>query len=193
MRRAVVAMVMGIIIIPLVSCDGPGREQEGTDKRPMTQAKGDPSPGSGPEKAPSLACISTLPEADPAEEGLFRLIPSRTEVRAGEEITITISSQQPVSILRGVDSYLECWDGKEWAIKYLLLTAVSSDSKPSAHPYPATNVAIESIGLIGPGPDAIRLPGDLRPGWYRLRKTFRLENGKSSVARTAYARLWVVP
>lgn len=193
MRRVVLAMVMGIVIISIISCDGPWKQQEGTDKRPMTQPKGDPSPGSGPEKAPSLACGSTLPEADPAEEGPFRLIPSRTEVRAGEEITITINSQQPVSILRGVDSYLECWDGKEWAIRYLLLTAVSSGSKPSAYPYPTTHVAIESIGLIGPGPDAIRLPGDLRPGWYRIRKTFLLEDGKSSVPHTAYARLRVLP
>lgn len=189
-RRVIVAMVLGTVILGLSGCVGSEREKGETDTRPMTQQNSDPSPGGGSEKAPSLACGSTLPKADPAEEGPFSLVLSRTEVRAGEEITITIYGQQTVNIFKGVDSYLECWDGKGWVTRYLLVTAYSN-GEPSVHPYPS-DVAIPSLGLPGPGPERIRLPGDLKSGWYRIRKTFGLMDGKPYVPHTVYARLRVV-
>lgn len=166
MRRAVAVMVVGALTLLILFTGWHWRE--------------------------TMTCRWIVPQADPAEDGPSRLIPSKVRVRAGEEITITIESRHSGTISRGIDSYLECWDGRDWVTKYLLVTPHQSGMKPSSHPYPFEG-AIISIGLIGPGPERIRLPGNLRPGWYRLRKEFYLEDEKSSISQTAYARLRVVP
>ncbi len=161
--------------------------------RPMTQPMANPSPVSKPDQAPPLVCSSEFPKANPDDAGSFRLNLSKTEIRAGEEIAITIDTRRQVT--RGVDSYLECWNGKGWVTKYLLLTSYSSDMEPSSSPYPA-GVIIVDLGLSGPGPERIRLPNDLEPGWYRIRKTFSLDDSDQYegyyVSHTAYGRLRVI-
>lgn len=138
----------------------------------------------------TLDCKSNVPAADTTEDGLFRLIPSKTKVWPGQEITMTIESPQPGTIERGIASTLECWNGRDWVTKYVLLTPSETRGKPSAHPFPLpTDLAIPDIAFIGPGPERVRLSNNLKPGWYRISKDFFLENEK----HTAYTRLRVLP
>ncbi len=183
-------MVISAIIFSSSGCGGFGNVRKETDTHLAAQRT--PSSGGDSKNAPDPTCKFNAPESDPGEKGPFRLTLSRAEVRAGEEITMSIDSQQPVSIERGVDSYLECWNGKVWLTNYLLVSTHFSDKGPTAHPYPG-DVGYPLIGIPGPGPERIRLPGDLKPGWYQIRKAFRVQDGKSSVPHTAYGRLQVVP
>lgn len=142
----------------------------------------------------TLDCKSNVPGADTTGDGLFRLIPSKIKVWPGQEIAITIESPQPGTIVRGIASNLECWNGEGWATKYVLLTPNESRGKPSAHPFPLpTDLVIPSIALVGPGPERIRLPFNLKPGWYRIRKEFDLENETPMLSQMAYARVRVLP
>lgn len=168
MRRMIVAMAMGAVTLSILAFVVAGWSWR-------------------------ASCQSKVPETDSAEASPFRLTPSKTQVWAGEEITIMIESRQPGSIERGIDAYLECWDGENWVTKYTLITPLENDRGPYVYPYPA-GVPIEDIALLGPGPDIIRLPGNLKPGWYRIRKRFSLVLGNGEyVSQTAYARLRIVP
>ncbi len=176
----IAATVIVAVILIASGCGGSG--------------KGAPSPSARSEKVPPFAREPEPPPADPAEEGLLRLIPSRTEVRGWEEITFTVDGQPPVSSMKitgGVDSYLERWYGNSWVTEYLLLAAYGSNL-PSAHPYPA-RVAIVDLNLGWP--QRIRLPKNIQPGWYQIRKEISVYNGGASRSKkhTAYGRLRVLP
>ncbi|HYF94195.1 MAG TPA: GerMN domain-containing protein [Symbiobacteriaceae bacterium] len=75
----------------------------------------------------------------------------------------------PEEIMRGVDSYLECWDGSDWSPRYMLQVGHgSSDAKPMA--IIAGDNIRPLLGLGGPGPETLVLPDKIPPGWYRIRK-----------------------
>lgn len=137
----------------------------------------------------TLECTKP-PGTESVEDSSFRLIPSKTKVWPGQEITIMIESRQPGTIYRGIPSFLECWDGEDWVPKYIMFT----NGKPHARPYPLPpDAAIPGVALRGPGPERVHLPVTLKPGWYRIRKEFDLETEGAILAKTIYTWLRVLP
>ncbi|MCG0237740.1 MAG: hypothetical protein L6E13_00200 [Firmicutes bacterium] len=132
------------------------------------------------------------PPPDPVSPRGVSLALSKDTARPGEELDLTIEGAGSYSILRGVDSYLERWDGQDWVPEYALLTPLAPGEAPGVHPLRLGPPIVEQIGLTGPGPERVRLPDDLRPGLYRIRKEVFLEDGDRSERETLFARLQVV-
>lgn len=105
----------------------------------------------------------------------------------GTDLTFTIVDEPAADVTRGVDSYLECWDGQGWSPRFILFTDVHGG--PSSLVY--GTVAIISLGLPGTGPEVVRLPDQLHPGWYRLRKGYVTGGGETLRQRTGLAYLQV--
>jgi hypothetical protein len=82
-------------------------------------------------------------------------------LRPGQEFTLAVQGD---NLTRGVDAYLECWDGKAWSPRYTLL----SWSPPKVIEY-KPDQPIEDIGFDAAQPGRFVLPANLKPGWYRLR------------------------
>lgn len=128
--------------------------------------------------SPNVACKQPPSSAHPPDGAHVQLILSVNEAKPGEEITMTIGGPQSTKIIRGLSSYLECWDGSQWMPRFVLIAGNGSIS--SAIPFEKHPI-VPSIGLDGPGPDKIRLPEVVQPGLYRIRKTVSLTiEGQSS-------------
>lgn len=79
-------------------------------------------------------------------------------------------------VTRGIDAYLECWDGTAWSLRYILFAGIG-DGTPSYQVYGP--VVVPAVGLGGPGPERLVLPdslerpsptcGSARDGSWRLR------------------------
>ncbi|MGE5675871.1 MAG: hypothetical protein ACM3XM_18645 [Mycobacterium leprae] len=117
------------------------------------------------EAAPCEGCLSTAPP-NGGEGGL--LIPA--VMNPGEAFALSILVSAPAGqIPRGVDSYLECWDGRHWSPRYIFLVGPGDpDNRASAQIM--GNQVLLAIGLPGPGPERLALPTTIPKGWYRLRK-----------------------
>lgn len=112
--------------------------------------------------------------------------------RPGEEVVIRVEGDLATRVTRGVDSYLECWNGYAWVTKFVMvLNTDGGTNTPTVRPYslPPTETTIR-LGLHGPGPEPIRLPQELRSGWYRIRKEIGLV-GPIVDRRTLYVYLQV--
>jgi len=133
------------------------------------------------------------PPPDPVSPRGVSLILSKTTAQAGEELELTIEGAGSSTIVRGVDSYLERWNGKDWVPEYALLTPLSPGETPDVHPLRLGPPVIQLVALVGPGPERVRLPDDLQPGLYRIRKEVSLEDGDKSEREILFARLQVVP
>lgn len=118
------------------------------------------------EAAPFEGC--QVSERQPGGEDARLVIPAA--MRSGQEFTLSVKlGGNPGEITRGVDSYLECWDGQAWSTRFLLQVGFGSpDAKPTAQIFGISSVV--SLGLAGPGPERLVLPPNMPPGWYRLRK-----------------------
>lgn len=138
-------------------------------------------------------CSAKEPPTDsPHPPGQLWLSITTGVVRPGEHVAIMVEGDLTATATRGVDSYLECWTGREWVTKFVMI--VKSDgglSKPVTRPYPLPRPeTIVSLGLSGPGPEPLALPEDLAPGWYRIRKEVSLRGPKVD-RRTLHARIRV--
>lgn len=123
-----------------------------------------------PEQAEGV-CSSAQPPSEEVGYRLpVRLVASATQVRPGDEITIRVEGAPAGEVTRGLDAYLECWTGAEWAPQYIHLFDAANMPTVQAYPLPP-NHAIPAIGFIGPGPDRIKIPAEIAPGLYRIRKT----------------------
>jgi hypothetical protein len=117
------------------------------------------------EAAPFEGCQTTTGKP-PGENTGLRLTPAN--LKPGQPLQLKVTAGGDV--MRGVDSYLECWDGKGWSTRYLLEVGWGSpEAKPTARIY-GPGAVIVSLGLIGPGPEDLVLPEHMPPGWYRIRK-----------------------
>lgn len=109
-------------------------------------------------------CKEPPPAALTAESDAVRLVLSKDVARPGERITMTFTGPRE-RITRGLSAALECWDGRQWAPQYVLI----SGTIPSAMPW-AKHPVINSIGYDGIQPERIKLPEEIEPGRYRIRK-----------------------
>lgn len=112
-----------------------------------------PNPGRGcqVDKLPELA---EQPSPYPLKIG-------EAPLRPGKAFTLAVEGD---NLTRGVNAYLECWNGKAWTPQFILL----SWDPPKAVPY-KPDLAIEDIGFDAARPGRFVLPAEISPGWYRLR------------------------
>lgn len=155
---------------------------------------GGPGPGATAAPAAPSECKAAEPRPDPTDPGPLTLVLSQAVARPGEKLTMTVKSLQAgARATRGIDSYLECWNGTEWITRFLLVSDTSGDGGARAWPYPPEpNLSIPSIGFPGEKPEPVQLPDTLRPGWYRIRKTVSLDGVPRYTPLTLYARLKVI-
>ncbi|HYF80426.1 MAG TPA: hypothetical protein VD973_25230, partial [Symbiobacteriaceae bacterium] len=129
----------------------------------LTGCTGDPKtvppPGTTPD--PGRMCqVEKLPQL--AEQPTpYPLKVGGGPLRPGKTFTLTVEGD---NLTRGVDAYLECWNGKAWIPQFVLL----SWDPPKALPY-KPDLAIEDIGFDATQPGRFVLPAEISPGWYRLR------------------------
>jgi len=122
---------------------------------------------------------------------------SKPIARPGEYLTFLIC-YSAFEIERGMDSYLEHWNGKQWITTHLLVSGeVDSGFIPSYSSYPSAG-ELPAIAFIDAGPEWVRLPDNIDPGTYRIKKEFiayMLEDdpGKVSEKITAYGEVRVIP
>jgi hypothetical protein len=145
----------------------------------------DPGPTAGKQTNRSDCSEPPSRQESPGNQGIS--LQTKPVVTPGEEITLTIVSGEPLDITRGVASYLECWNGHEWATKYTLLTRFSDQSPTLAGP----DQPVPAIALLGPGPEPIRMPGKLLPGSYRIRKQIFARDRLKDGSLTIYAYVQV--
>lgn len=127
------------------------------------------------ETDPLAGCITHLLPAGETDT----LLLSSKSLKAGESFTLTLpAGGAKGDVTRGIDAYLECWDGKAWTPRYTLFTA-HNQYPPRAVVYNPTGPII-SLGLSGPGPEPHVLPSGIRPGWYRISK--RAAGGEPATA-----------
>lgn len=128
----------------------------------LTACTGDPKtvpPTVTPDPTPACQ-IDKLPQV--AEQpSPFPIKIGGTPLRPGQEFTLAVEGD---NLTRGVDAYLECWTGKAWSPRFVLL----SWDPPRAVPY-KPDMAVEDIGFDAARPGRFILPAELSPGWYRLR------------------------
>lgn len=110
------------------------------------------------EENPLEGCL--LEEMPP--ESAPDLLLSKTEVKPGEQITLTLPVNDGVT--RGAYADLECWNGSEWMP---LFTLYHGSGQPMAYLYGGMR---DAVGFAGPGPEPVLIPSQLKPGWYRIRK-----------------------
>lgn len=143
----------------------------------------EPESGLLSEAAPLAGCVQDgVPLPDP---GPVHLVLSQGTAGPGEALSFSIAGQEAEQMTRGVDSYLECWDGQGWSPRYILFTNVRGPARAVIF----GPVAINSLGLPGLGPEPFRLPAELQPGWYRVRKEFSVSTGGRGDSKTAVAYL----
>jgi hypothetical protein len=118
-----------------------------------------PPPGTTPD--PGRMCqVEKLPQL--AEQPTpYPLKVGGGPLRPGQTFTLTVEGD---NLTRGVDAYLECWNGKAWIPQFVLL----SWDPPKVLPY-KPDLAIEDIGFDATQPGRFVLPAEISPGWYRLR------------------------
>jgi hypothetical protein len=122
-------------------------------------------------------CLEQIPSQAQLAANGAALITSDETARPGQRITLSLRYDQPMSISRGIDSYLECWNGNEWVTKFLMVSASGSET-PAVQPYPLPpDVTIPGVGITGLGPESVNLPTRLSPGWYRIRKQVSILDG----------------
>lgn len=155
---------------------------------PVGAVRFEQSEGLLSEERPLAGCQLErgVPLPDP---GPIRLAFSKEQVRAGEVLSFTILGLDPSQAVRGIDSYLECWDGERWSTRFILLT------NGQTGPYAVLQgpVVIKDLGLMGLGPEPIRLPAQLLPGWYRIRKDSPIHRGDGQPEPPIYGYLRVIP
>lgn len=126
------------------------------------------------EADPLAGCLLQDPPPGPRSSSPIALALSQETVRPGMELTMAISGVDTAGETRGIDSYLECWDGTGWSPRFTLFsTSWTDDHGPQAIFY-GLGGAIPAVGFDAATPEPVRLPDQLLPGWYRIRKDFSI-------------------
>jgi hypothetical protein len=101
---------------------------------------------------------------DPAAEIRPDLIVAEPQrVAPGEIVALTF----PERTTRGIHFVLERRDDPSWDLVYHLIASADPDEDSFFSPGDE-GVAIPDIGITGPGPDRVRIPGDVARGSYRI-------------------------
>lgn len=120
------------------------------------------------EANPLQGClVESLPRLPQEKPSPYHLEIGRGPLRPDEEFTLAVGGASPHELLRGLDAYLECWDGQNWSPRYGLFSD-GGRGEPTAVLY-SSNHVIPGIGFDASRPGRFRLPADLKPGWYRIR------------------------
>ncbi len=119
-------------------------------------------------RRPLEGCMlgSMPPEGGKEQPYHLRLEP--VPVRPGQGFELWVEDG-PADLIRGVDAYLECWDGDEWSPRFTLFSR-----GPSALVF-SKNMVLTQEAYSAAAPGRFRLPERLSPGWYRVR--LRVLNG----------------
>lgn len=140
------------------------------------------------EAAPLAGCQLAEGAPGPSADGLTLNV---GQAKPGDLIELTVQTADPEGVTRGITSYLECWTGAHWSPRYTLYVAGRAGANgPFATLY-SPHEAVDSLGLMGPGPEQARLPDELTPGWYRIRKDVHIRAGERNEQRTVYAALQI--
>jgi len=136
------------------------------------------------EREPLKGCELEDPPRPEPEGVWLELDPA--PVRAGDSFAFNVAGVAADfgRVTRGIDSYLECWDGSAWSPRYILYAGIG-DRQPSLEL--CGPAIIDAIGLGGPGPEHLVLPDSLEPGWYRLRKEVSVTGEDGSRVHEAFA------
>lgn len=144
-------------------------------------------PGLLSEKQPLAGCqVDDPPRPEP--DGVWLEVDPQA-LQAGDPFAFMVAglSADAGHVTRGVDSYLECWDGTTWSPRYILYADRGNGPFVQLHG-PAI---IDAVGLGGPGPEQVVLPDTLEPGWYRLRKEFSVTGEDGTTQKEAFAYVQV--
>jgi hypothetical protein len=91
------------------------------------------------------------------------MVADRETAAPGDVVELTF----PDEMGRGILYVLEQEVGGVWAYRYGLI-ATGEGGLPSEWFVAGDDVAVEDIGVVGPGPDRVRIPGTASPGSWRL-------------------------
>jgi hypothetical protein len=91
------------------------------------------------------------------------MVADRETAAPGDVVELTF----PDEMGRGILYVLEQEVGGVWAYRYGLI-ATGEGGLPSEWFVAGDDVAVEDIGVVGPGPDRVRIPETASPGSWRL-------------------------
>jgi|GEM_PF-2748033 len=120
----------------------------------------------------------------PEERSPYALRASAETASPEQEITLTVEGTKPQVATRGIDSYLECWDGLNWSPRFILFSERGTDG-PHAIIY-SRNTTIPALGIDATRPANLKLPGQLSPGWYRIRIDVSVTESGTSVSHALW-------
>lgn len=114
------------------------------------------------------ACASVVPAGTPHEAtaAVFRpasMVADRESAAAGDVVELRFPDQ----MVRGIMFVLEQEVGSTWVYRYLLLSDANG-GEPQWFTADREDVAIEDVGIAGPGPDRVVIPDVAAPGSWRL-------------------------
>jgi hypothetical protein len=119
-----------------------------------------------PAVALLLAGCGVLPPGTPHDAGaVFRpasMVADRETAAPGEIVELTF----PDEMARGILYVLEEEIGSSWVYRYGLIA--SPDGAPEWFDPTDEAVEVPDIGVLGPGPDRVAIPPDVRPGSWRI-------------------------
>lgn len=145
-------------------------------RRPSLCEKADPAPDRGiarvcmcRDASNSSTTQTTVPGISGPHDPDAEMAPDLIEVEptnaaAGEEVSIFFP-EEPV---RGVHNVAEIKQGEDWRLRYHLLSDWGGEREPESFPAETMEFAVEDVGIGGPWPDVVLIPGDAPPGQYRI-------------------------
>jgi hypothetical protein len=113
------------------------------------------------------ACGSVIPVGTPHDAAaVFRpasMVADREMAAPGEVVELRFPDQ----MVRGIMFVLEQEVGSTWVYRYLLLSDANG-GVPQWFGADREDVAVEDVGMGGPGPDRVVIPDVAEPGSWRL-------------------------
>lgn len=176
MRNAQAILVIGVASLSLVGgCSAEGRIPNNATSDPASLAS---------------TCKQPFPSDHSPDNTNLVLTLSKNEAKPGDEIRMMIVSPQYIEGIRGLTSYLECWDGSQWVPQFVLIAGIQS-SPPLAVPFDEHPV-VPDIGISVLQPELIKIPEKIPLGLYRITKSVTIKAGGVSQAYTLYSSLQIV-
>lgn len=136
-----------------------------------TQALTSTDGGHDVTEATSPSPTAESSQADRAAQQLSTGVPgvliAEPEIaRGGQNVRITF----PNAHVRGVLYLLDAWDGQDWQTAFCLYSDGGGIAgwEISTKRYTSSGCAVRDIGIVGAGPDLVRMPREAPPGTYRL-------------------------
>ncbi|HEU5326208.1 MAG TPA: hypothetical protein VFV59_10035 [Candidatus Limnocylindria bacterium] len=112
-------------------------------------------------------CGSVIPAGTPHDAtAVFRpasMVADRETAAPGDVVELGFPDQ----MVRGIMFVLEREVGSTWVYRYLLISDANG-GEPQWYPADRDDVAVEDVGIAGPGPDRVVIPDVAEPGSWRL-------------------------